>query len=212
MTPDLIERAFDPFFTTKASGSGTGLGLAMCASIVRRAGGFITVDSLPGKGATFRVHLPVAANHGARTGRPPADLDQPRDPVTPPPEARPIGTVLVVEDNEPVRNLIASVLGALGLRVLEASDLRTARAHLQAGPVDLLLTDGGLPDGHGLDLVHEAQQQRRVRRVVLMSGVPPDASQIDRIGRLEIDGVVPKPFRVETLVATVSRLLREDRD
>jgi two-component system cell cycle sensor histidine kinase/response regulator CckA len=212
MTPDLIERAFDPFFTTKETGSGTGLGLAMCASIVRRAGGFITVDSEPGRGAAFHVHLPVATQHGPRTAKPAVDVDLPRGPGTLRPARQPAATVLVVEDNESVRNLIASVLGARGLRVLEAADLRTARAHLEDGVVDLLLTDGGLPDGHGLDLVEEAQAQRRVRKVVLMSGATPDTHQLDQIGRLAIDGVVSKPFRVETLVATVSRLLQEDRD
>jgi signal transduction histidine kinase len=60
MAKDLQERAFDPFFTTKGQGEGTGLGLSMCESIVRRAGGFISIDSIPGEGATLRVYLPVA--------------------------------------------------------------------------------------------------------------------------------------------------------
>ena len=64
MSRDLQERAFDPFFTTKTTGEGTGLGLAMCTSIVRRAGGFISIDSLPDRGATLRVHLPIARTRG----------------------------------------------------------------------------------------------------------------------------------------------------
>jgi two-component system cell cycle sensor histidine kinase/response regulator CckA len=236
MTPDLIERAFDPFFTTKEAGRGTGLGLAMCSSIVRRAGGFIAVDSQPGRGASFRVHLPVASTQPnptrdtrerearqseacqreARQSEAREKEPMPPSPTTPPdPSAAaaapaPAPIVLVVEDNEPIRNLITSVLGARGLRVLDAPDLQTARERLRGAAVDLLLTDGGLPDGHGLDLVRELEQAGGARKVVLMSGSPVDPAQL---ARLTIHGLVPKPFRVETLVATVLGLLQQgDRD
>src|SRR6185312_9727114 len=71
MEPALVERIFEPFFTTKDKGEGTGLGLAVCASIVQRAGGFICVDNAPGEGASFHVHLPVAVQ-GTAADRHPA--------------------------------------------------------------------------------------------------------------------------------------------
>ena len=101
MSAELVERAFDPFFTTKEKGKGTGLGLAMCESIVRRAGGFISVDSVPAEGSTFRVHLPVAEAYGASD----------RIPVTSPlirAMAKP--RAMVVDDNEAIRNLVTQVL------------------------------------------------------------------------------------------------------
>jgi PAS domain S-box-containing protein len=200
MTRDLAERAFDPFFTTKrgvereAGTEGTGLGLAMCASIVQRAGGFISVDTAPGQGAAFHVHLPVAALQPKRG-----------EPKTAPPLSNQAAdverAVLVVEDLEPVRNLVTRVLSARGMLVREAPDLATARRLLAESPAQVLMTDGLLPDGSGIDFAQEARARGLVRRVILMSG----ASTASPGGA--IDALVAKPFRPESLVETVLRLL-----
>ena len=196
MRPDLLARVFEPFFTTKPQGEGTGLGLALCVSIVKRAGGFISLDSQPSQGATFRVYLPVA-----RTEHAPAPV-RASSPAAEPTPVLYAATVLVVEDNEPIRNLVTRVLSSEGLRVLEAETLIEARAHLAAGKVDLLLVDGRLPDGSGLDLVKEVVANRLVRHVVLMSGDSSDEPEVP------VSAVLPKPFRVEILVETVLRILR----
>jgi CheY-like chemotaxis protein len=196
MTADMQAMAFDPFFTTKPAGEGTGLGLAMCASIVRRAGGFIAVESAPGQGSTFRVYLPVAgfANDAARHSSPKSTAVANQGP-----------TVLVVEDNEAIRNLVSRVLSSRGLSVLEARDLATARRLLADRHVDLLLTDGMLPDGRGPELAAESVAKGQVERVVLMSGSEAASDP-------SVNAVVPKPFRTEALVATVLAVLGRDPD
>jgi PAS domain S-box-containing protein len=191
MTRTLQERAFDPFFTTKRDGEGTGLGLAMCASIVRRAGGFISVESVPDKGATLRVHLPVA--------RAQRDQDAPRRLVTPP-------RVLIVEDDEPTRYFLARVLSNEGIEVVEAAGLAEARIALAGRPVDLLVTDRALRDGDGLHLAREARRDRQTRHVVLVSGEAQESGAGPEVG---VDAVLAKPLHIERLLEMVRALLKD---
>ena len=202
MEPALADQVFDPFFTTKGKGEGTGLGLALCAAIVHRAGGFISVDTAPGEGASFQVHLPVAAQAPATHPRRPAPDLVPGSPP-PAPERPPKGgwCVLLIEDHEPIRNLVARVLSARGVRVLEAPDLATARRFLVQPGIDLVLTDGTLPDGDGLALTNEIRERHQARRVVVMSGSAQGSPGP------AVDAVVPKPFRPDVLVETVLGLL-----
>ena len=129
MSRELQERAFDPFFTTKSNGEGTGLGLAMCTSIVRRAGGFISIESVPDRGATLRVHLPLARiagrrRVGRRRARSSGDLEK-----TPVPDVEP-PRILVVESDESTRYFVTRVLSSEGIEVVDATDLKGARAAL----------------------------------------------------------------------------------
>ena len=201
MEPALVDRVFDPFFTTKGKGEGTGLGLAMCASIVQRAGGFISVDTAPGEGASFQIHLPVAAQGPATHPRPAPELVPGSAPPAPGPPPSGGWCVLLIEDHEPIRNLVARVLSARGVRVLEAPDLATARLFLAQPGIDLVLTDGRLPDGESLTLINEIRERHQARRVVVMSGSAPGSPG------LAVDAVVPKPFRPDVLVETVLGLL-----
>jgi two-component system, cell cycle sensor histidine kinase and response regulator CckA len=129
-------RAFEPFFTTKGE-KGTGLGLATAYGIVGQSGGSVGVYSEPGRGTTFKVYLPLV----------PAGAEAPaaRAPAGPPP--RGTETVLLAEDEGPVRALARTVLEAHGYTVLEAADGRQVlnRAALHAGPVHLLVTDLVMP-------------------------------------------------------------------
>jgi two-component system cell cycle sensor histidine kinase/response regulator CckA len=201
MEPDLVARIFDPYFTTKPKGEGTGLGLAMCASIVERAGGFISVDTAPGEGASFQIHLPVAAQAPATRPPPSPDFASGIAPPVPEPPPSDGWCVLLIEDHEPIRNLVARVLSARGVRVLEAPDLATARLFLQQPGIDLVLTDGRLPDGESLTLIQEIRERHQARHVVVMSGSAPGSPGP------AVDAVVPKPFRPDVLVETVLGLM-----
>jgi len=210
MSRDLQERAFDPFFTTKTNGEGTGLGLAMCTSIVRRAGGFISIESLPDRGATLRVHLPIARTRGdgAAAALPALSSDLEKTPI---PEVEP-PRILVVESDESTRYFVTRVLSSEGIEVVDATDLKGARAALADGSVDLLLTARALPDGDGVGLAHEARELHRARWVVVVAGEPPGDSTGDLTKDLAargIDAVLAKPLRVENLLDTVLGLLHD---
>jgi PAS domain S-box-containing protein len=210
MSRELQERAFDPFFTTKSSGEGTGLGLAMCTSIVRRAGGFISIESVPGRGATLRVHLPLARSRGDTASSPPpamsSDLEKTPVPAVEPPR------ILVVESDESTRYFVTRVLSSEGIEVVDATDLKGARAALAGSSVDLLLTARALPDGDGEGLAREARELHRARHVVLVAAEPggdhaPDLTK--ELADSGIDAVLAKPLRVENLLDTVLGLLHD---
>jgi PAS domain S-box-containing protein len=158
---------FEPFFTTKEPGRGTGLGLSTVFGIVRQSGGFITVDSTPGAGATFQVYLPRVAG---------APTEVQRQTVAPQ-SVRGSETILLVEDEEQVRTFAAQCLRQLGYQVIEADGpeqaLRSAAAH--AAVIHLLLTDVIMPERAGGELAKELLQQRPQLRVLFMSGYTDDA-------------------------------------
>ncbi len=198
MSRELQERAFDPFFTTKTTGEGTGLGLAMCTSIARRAGGFISIESQPEQGATLRVHLPIARQRDVAEKAPASRRDD---------EARAgegeLPRVLVVESDESTRAFVARVLSSEGIEVVDATDVAGARKALADARVDLLLTARALPDGDGVGLAHEARRQGRADRIVLVSSGNPSSDLDDA----DIDAVLAKPLGIESLLATVLGLL-----
>jgi two-component system, cell cycle sensor histidine kinase and response regulator CckA len=196
MDEETRERIFEPFFTTKRQGEGTGLGLSTCYGIVQQAHGCIAVESEPGRGSTFRVYLPAAVGR-SETATP--DVDEARD-----------GTevVLVAEDDDQVRQLVARILSRRGYRVIEARSAREAR-HLyeqEDGRVDLLLTDVVLPTKDGRELAAELAAIDPNLAVLYMSGYTADA--IAEVGLLSADmPLVHKPFSPESLVGSVRAAL-----
>jgi CheY-like chemotaxis protein len=195
MTPDVLERAFDPFFTTKELGHGAGLGLSVVHGFVRRAHGAVDLESEPGKGTCATLYLPrtVEARRDADTR----------------PEARGAksmrrATVLVVEDDEDIREFAASVLRDAGYEVCEAADGRSAVEILRhRPPFDLLLTDVMLPGGMtGQEVAGEAQAGERPVPVLYASGHAPDA--LLRDGRLRgYESFLAKPYSADDLVRSV---------
>jgi two-component system cell cycle sensor histidine kinase/response regulator CckA len=184
-----LARVFEPFFTTKQQGQGTGLGLAMCQSIVARAGGFIRVQSQLGRGTTCRVFLPAFAsteNIEAESRRSQVD-------------ARAVASALVVEDEPLVRRLLLAVLEELELKVFAAGTMAEASRIASTEQIDLLITDGTLPDGSGRMLARSARAARPQLRVLLVSGAPEDIH--------EFDATLHKPFTRESLLAAVKRLV-----
>ncbi|HXL08392.1 MAG TPA: PAS domain S-box protein [Gemmatimonadales bacterium] len=198
MDPATQAHLFEPFFTTKEKGKGTGLGLATVYGIVKQSGGFIWVYSERGVGTTFKMYLPrVDAAADPASGRP-----------APAPVARGSETVLVAEDEAPVRAVARHALERYGYHVLEAASAEAALdvAQRYSGPIHVLLTDVIMPGMSGRDLAARLATLRPETRVIYMSGYTDDA--ITRHGVLEPGFVfVQKPFTPDALARTVRDVL-----
>ncbi len=189
-------RIFEPFFTTKEQG--TGLGLATVYGIIKQSGGHITVHSEPGQGTTFKLYLPATEN---AVTVPPLPLTQ--SAVTPCTE-----TILLVEDDELVRNLTRRALQAEGYTVLEADSGEAALALVKQhqGQVDLLLTDVIMPQMSGRELARRLKAFYPPLKVLFISGYPGDT--ILRHGSLDTDiEFLPKPFSLSKLTLRVREVL-----
>ena len=141
MTPEVLDKAFEPFFTTKPVGQGTGLGLSQVYGFARQTGGGARIQSTPGQGSVVSLLLPEAATYAT-----PA-------PAGPSPDAKapvlPISNVLVVDDDEDVRQIAVQALDAMGLQVREASDGVRALAEVERERPDLVLLDFSMPGMNG---------------------------------------------------------------
>jgi len=158
-----LARIFEPFFTTKEPGKGTGLGLSTVHGIVHQSGGYIGVDSAPGRGTTFTIYLPrIAAGAASPDAAPPA----------PSGATRGTETVLLVEDEEEVRRLASEILTGCGYTVLETGDPLEAltMAERRSGAVDLLVTDMVMPAMGGSELAERLKITCRGMRVLYISG------------------------------------------
>jgi two-component system cell cycle sensor histidine kinase/response regulator CckA len=193
-----IAHIFEPFYTTKESGRGTGLGLSTVYGIVKQSGGYIWVYSEPGKGSTFKVYLPRVDGHVEEPG-----VAQPRGL-----SKRGAETILLVEDEEEVRNLIQTVLTEHGYDVIPARDPRHAEqlAATYAREIHLLLTDVVMPGTSGRELASRITPHRPDIRVLFMSGYTENV--ITRGGMLEKGlAFLQKPFTPAVLVEKVREVL-----
>jgi len=198
MSREVAERAFDPFFTTKPAGQGTGLGLATIYGIVQQAGGRVQLYSESGMGTTAGVLLP--ATEGTPSG-----TAQQLGPTQPAGEA----TILLVEDEDALREVVRRILAGNGYRVITAANGEEALAAAaeQAEQIDLLLTDVVMPQMHGPDLAEQIQRVRPSIKVMFMSGFAQPI--LDSGGSLDAGvTLVEKPFSGPTLLAKVSQVLK----
>jgi len=191
-------RIFEPFFTTKGRGKGTGLGLATVYGIVNQNHGHIWVYSEVGRGSTFKIYLPCV-DEPVFVARPPSSPSLP---------ATGTETILLVEDEPSVRELIGETLLCLGYKVLEAGNGEEA---LQVsanyhGAIDLLVTDMVMPRMGGPELSKTLQVQRHGLKVIYMSGYTEHA--VLQSGILDQNAVfLPKPFNLSILISKVRELL-----
>jgi two-component system cell cycle sensor histidine kinase/response regulator CckA len=195
--PANLAHVFEPFFTTKERGKGTGLGLSTVADIVRQNGGDIRVQSEPGQGAIFAIRLP-----GVRQAAP-----SERGPHLVPPQTG-NETLLLVEDEDSVRKLLAHMLQNRGYHVLEAANAAEALPLFEkhAAGIDLVLTDIVMPGMSGLDMIDRLREIRPDTRVVIMSGYSGD--DLARIRPLpEGTSFLPKPLHPEVLASRVREAL-----
>lgn len=194
MEQSTLERIFEPFFTTKEVGKGTGLGLSMVFGFIKQSNGHITVQSSVGVGTAFRLYLPRIKNDGQPTEAPVRSVVSRGD-----------ETILVVEDNDALRNVVARQLKELGYRVLEAGDAARAFALLEQERVDLLLTDVVMPGGtSGAELARTAVERRPSLKVALTSGFP-DSEVRELVGSAAAPILLRKPYRR----AELARVIRE---
>lgn len=195
--PHLIDKVFEPFFTTKAVGHGTGLGLSQVYGFVKQSGGNVRVYSELGEGTTVKIYLPRFMGDASTA----AKTEQALLP------GEPEETVLVVEDDEGVRQLSVSLFEELGYRVIEAADGYTALELLDGTPrVDLLFTDVGLPKMNGRQLAEEAARRRPGLKVLFTTGYARNA--IVHQGRLDAGvDLICKPFTFADLSEKVRAIL-----
>jgi PAS domain S-box-containing protein len=196
--PSTKTRIFEPFFTTKNPGQGTGLGLAMVYGFVTQSGGHVEVYSEVDHGTTFKVYLPRAEGGTAATASATAALKVPRG----------TETVLLVEDEDAVRNLSKFVLVSNGYSVLEARHgeeaLTVAQQH--EGAIQLLITDVVMPGMSGRQLAHTLRQLRPATRVLFMSGYTGESVLHDNVSNANL-AFLQKPFSPIGLARKVREVL-----
>ncbi len=198
MDAETQEHLFEPFFTTKEIDRGTGLGLATVYGIIKQHGGHIQVNSEPGRGTAFLVYLPVSAETAA-------DGESALENVS---VSRGSETILLVEDNEQVRNLTHVILKREGYSVLAAENGQAALAVLDRheGPVHLLLSDVVMPQMNGKQLYETVSEAYPDMKVLYMSGYTDDVITFRGIADAEAH-FIQKPFSVKALAAKVREVL-----
>ncbi len=198
MSPDVVKRIFDPFFTTKDIGAGTGLGLSTALTIIKSHGGFINVYSEPGKGSKFSIYFPSAET----ASEPPADAET----------TLPLGNgelILVVDDEENIRNVAAATLDTFGYRSITAVAGTDALAVFSQhrDEVALVLTDMAMPYMDGMALIRALRKMGPDIKIVAMSGLFSEG-QSDELAALGVGGMISKPYSAETLLNTLDELFR----
>ncbi len=202
MSADVMDKIFEPFFTTKAIGKGTGLGLASVYGMVKQSGGYIYPESEIGNGTTFRIYLPrhlgekedEAAPREKKKEQKAADLTG-------------TGRVLLVEDEEVVRNFAARALKRQGYKVLEAASGIEALEVMDKnkGKIDIVVSDVVMPEMDGPTLLKELRKKNPSLKIIFVSGYPNDAFKAS-LGEEEFS-FLPKPFSLPQLAAKVKEEL-----
>jgi CheY-like chemotaxis protein len=197
MPASVIAKAFDPFFTTKPIGQGTGLGLSMTHGFAKQAGGHVRIHSEVGRGSSVKLYLPRAP-HGAveetETVVPVAGHGQGE-------------TILIVDDNATLRELMVQVITELGYRGLDAPEAKAAIAILKTDqPIDLLVTDVGLPNMNGRQLAEIARQLRPALKVLFVTGYAENATVRGEFLTAGME-MLTKPFTLTALGAKVKALI-----
>lgn len=201
--PEILAQVFEPFFTTKPLGEGTGLGLSTVHGIVAQAGGHIQIVSPPGKGATFRIFLPVWIETEKELATPKAEVVKPV-----PKDLSGVGRILFVEDEQIVRGIAAHLLRQRGYEVLEAEDGEEALAIIEAenGRFDLLISDVIMPGMDGPSMLKLARPILGNVPVMFISGYA-ESEFSDLLEAEQNISFLPKPLDIKTLAERVKAQL-----
>jgi CheY-like chemotaxis protein len=182
---EVLPHVFEPFFTTKEMGKGTGLGLTQVYGFARHAGGSVEIASKVGRGTIVSLYLPAAAASLATMSAPFEAAPQPGGSI-----------VLLVDDNDEVRGVIADYLRETGYIVMEAASGDAALAVLADSPVDILVSDLVMPGAlDGIGLAREAQRRRPDLKILLISGYRDSAAEAKKLGL----AILGKPFKLGEL-------------
>ncbi len=197
MSPETVDKAFEPFFTTKETGKGSGLGLSQVYGFIKQSGGHIKIYSELGEGTSIKLYLP---RHDVDDAIMPLDEQGS-------PESGHGETILIVEDDEGVRQYASEILRDLSYQVIEAKDSATALRLLDAGKqFDLLLTDVVLPGKNGRELADEIERRRPGTKIIFMTGYSRNA--IVHHGRLDRDTeLIVKPLIERVLARKIRQVL-----
>ena len=198
MPPEILSRIFDPFFTTKEVGKGTGMGLATVLNLTKSHGGFVTVESEPGRGTTFRIHLPATIDELAKV-KLPTDGDKPNG----------RGELILVVDDEPNICLATqNLLEAHHYRVITASNGHEALLSFveHQARVRLVLTDSMMPEMGGTALIQSLRTIQPTLRIVATTGLE-QVNQRAEYERLGVTEILLKPCSPEVLLRVIRRLL-----
>lgn len=202
MTRDVQAHIFEPFFTTKQPGKGTGLGLSIVYGVVKQTGGWITVHSAVDKGTTFDIYFPLLPITEA-----PREAST-RVALKPAPTLGGKETILLVEDQDGIRDLVREYLEKNGYTVLYAANgieaLKIATAH--QGAIQLLLSDVIMPNLGGVELAQRLSRSRPDMKVLFMSGYPDHATSKGESFDDSVE-VLQKPFLLDTLARKLRSLL-----
>jgi CheY-like chemotaxis protein len=203
MSPEILQHIFEPFYTTKEAGSGTGLGLATVYGIVTQNKGLVLAESAPGVGTTFRVFFP----RGDEEEQEAVEVTAPLAP------AQSTATILLVEDEETVRQMTTDILEQSGYTTLAAMTPQEALALCARADqrIDLLLTDVIMPGMNGRELSRQIERLRPGIKVLFMSGYAADI-----ISEVEVNdpamGFIQKPFSMRILLEKIEELLQTGRE
>jgi PAS domain S-box-containing protein len=199
--PEIMDKIFDPFFTTKEVGKGTGLGLAMVAGIIKNHGGFLTVKSQPGQGTAFLVHLPATTEDESNVASPRA---------SPPPRGNG-ELILLVDDEEGIRETVRHTLAHHGYQVLTAVDGAAGTAVYASRPdIRVVITDLEMPVMDGVMMIRVLRRINPKLKVLVSSGATSSSTLKRRraeLSALGIDSILVKPYDAAKILGEVHRLL-----
>jgi len=196
MSPETQARMFEPFFSTKSSGRG--LGLAVVEGIVRSLDGTIELDSKPNNGTAIRVSLPSAEGTPAR-------VDEMKERRAEPAQPHGAATILLVEDEDPLRQAVSKMLRKTGMTVIEAANGSTAMDAIRAARrIDVLILDITIPGASSRDVFAEANRLRPETRMIVLSAYPKDVAAASL--QAPVEHFIRKPYRVSELVELIRQI------
>ena len=210
--PESLGKIFDPFFTTKRPGGGSGLGLTICLAVVKEHGGRIEAESMPGSGTAFHILFPVAAENAAAASQPApgsAGAATARKPLPAGSEVLQGHSVLIVDDEESIREIIQEGLSARGMKVEAVADSEAALPFLAKNVCDVVLCDFNLPGMNGEKFFErlQAQKQDKLPRFIFMTGELIDPEAVERY-RQKGAAILQKPFHVSALITLLTEILK----